>query len=501
MGKMKTRRVSKLVRHYLSTLVLAGCGPDSSVSPTSTGQIDETTAQDITTSGAQTVSSGTTSSATTTVATTSGEATSASPTTGEPQSTGDVTTSGGESTSSDPTGDPVPPDSDGDGVKDPSDNCPNDGNPAQTDTDADGLGDACDDDDDGDGVPDDGDNCPLVDGAQDDLDSDGLGDVCDSDDDGDQVGDDDDNCPAVANPDQLNTDAPGDSFGDACDDDDDDDQIGDDDDNCPVESNPDQDDFDGDGIGDNCDLDYDGDGVEKPIDPQDWNPDCPGTLIPNKIYATTWETLYTIDADTYEVTEIGKGAAGQYDLAIDQHGVLYSRSINNWLKCVSPTTGTSWSWVISNGTSTTDGLALFPPGVVDPEGRTFAVTTTHTLVLGHVENFTFMNDLVNAYSADYKGAGDITYAGDLGTFAALVHESDFKTVIIARIDPTSGEVLEEIAALAGYSAEFALAAWDDRLIAFGIGGEILEILPGTKEVTFITDTNLLWKGAAAPFAP
>lgn len=47
------------------------------------------------------------------------------------------------------------PDSDGDGVPDTTNNCPNDDNPGQTDTDQDGQGDACDTDDDDDGLTDD----------------------------------------------------------------------------------------------------------------------------------------------------------------------------------------------------------------------------------------------------------------------------------------------------------------------------------------------------------
>jgi hypothetical protein len=58
----------------------------------------------------------------------------------------------------------LPPDGDGDGVPDSSDNCPAVANGDQTDTDGDGAGDACDSDDDNDGVPDSGDACQTVPG-------------------------------------------------------------------------------------------------------------------------------------------------------------------------------------------------------------------------------------------------------------------------------------------------------------------------------------------------
>ncbi|MFO1429491.1 MAG: thrombospondin type 3 repeat-containing protein [Candidatus Competibacteraceae bacterium] len=82
------------------------------------------------------------------------------------------------------------PDSDGDGVADAQDNCPNTFNPDQADGDGDGKGDVCD-------------NCPTTSNPnQEDADSDGVGDACD-------------NCPTNANPGQENTD--GDSQGNACD--------------------------------------------------------------------------------------------------------------------------------------------------------------------------------------------------------------------------------------------------------------------------------------------
>jgi hypothetical protein len=78
------------------------------------------------------------------------------------------------------SGGTCPGDTDGDGVPNAYDNCPQVPNTDQTNTDGDGQGDACDDDDDNDTVADVSDNCPLVDNPdQTDTDGDGLGDACD----------------------------------------------------------------------------------------------------------------------------------------------------------------------------------------------------------------------------------------------------------------------------------------------------------------------------------
>jgi hypothetical protein len=75
-------------------------------------------------------------------------------------------------------------DSDGDGILDSVDNCPQDANADQTDTDGDGMGDACDTggtDTDGDSIEDAFDNCVDVPNpGQADTDGDGIGDACDT---------------------------------------------------------------------------------------------------------------------------------------------------------------------------------------------------------------------------------------------------------------------------------------------------------------------------------
>lgn len=72
-------------------------------------------------------------------------------------------------------------DSDGDGVVDTADNCPDDPNPDQSNIDDDSLGDVCDPDDDNDGVADLDDNCPInANPLQEDFDLDGFGNACDA---------------------------------------------------------------------------------------------------------------------------------------------------------------------------------------------------------------------------------------------------------------------------------------------------------------------------------
>ena len=93
-------------------------------------------------------------------------------------------------------------DTDGDGIPDADDNCPNTPNSDQTDSNADGVGDACGGDLDNDGVEDTIDNCPgALNPRQVDTDQDGVGDACD-------------NCPWASNSDQTDTDGDGD--GDVC---------------------------------------------------------------------------------------------------------------------------------------------------------------------------------------------------------------------------------------------------------------------------------------------
>ncbi len=240
-------------------------------------------------------------------------------------------------------GPPASSDTDGDGIADDLDDCPND----------------ADNDIDSDSVCGDVDNCPTAsNNDQNDADNDGAGDVCDTcpndaDDDGDEDGlcGDVDNCEFVSNVDQLDDDDDG--VGDVCDaclDDPDNDKDGDGlcakEDPCPNDA---EDDIDGDGICgdiDSCpndaENDTDDDGICGGEDtcPNDADNDIDGDGICGDVDSCPGDSQNDIDGD---------GICGDLDNCPEVSNPGQEDSDGDWRGDVCDSTETPSGWITIDG--------------------------------------------------------------------------------------------------------------------------------------------------------
>ncbi len=215
----------------------------------------------------------------------------------------------------DGTPDSVDTDDDNDGTADANDAFPYNSNET-VDTDNDGTGNNADPDDDNDGVDDNLDMFPRDSSEYVDTDGDGIGNNADPDDDNDGISDENDSNPLDA---QSGFDTDGDGISDSLDPDDDNDGVIDRDDAFPLNDSESLD-TDGDGIGNNEDDDDDNDITHDLADPAPLNPNITGREDSDSDGVPDIEDHFPLDSSEFNDQD-GDGIGDNEDLDDDGNGI------------------------------------------------------------------------------------------------------------------------------------------------------------------------------------
>ncbi len=282
----------------------------------------------------------------------------------------------------------------------------------------------------------------------------------------------------------------------------DDDGLPNEEDNCPWDSNPGQGDFDGDGMGDECDDDDDNDGVPDVSDEAPLDDEWPGPAMAGLIYAHTSSTLYAWNPESGDLIMVGPfgwpadgGGHQMTDIAIDYDGLLFGVTFDRVYRCSAIN---AECIVLATLPSSFNGLTVVPAGSVDPEKESLiGIGNNGSWNLVEPQGNLATITTLGSYGSGYTSSGDAYSVEGQGTFAAVNSNSFFGGDVLVKVDASNGQVLGEVGELAGYANVYGLAGDGYNSYAFDSSGAILEldIDTGTVEVVLSASQGESWWGA------
>jgi hypothetical protein len=257
--------------------------------------------------------------------------------------------------------------------------------------------------------------------------------------------------------------------------------------------------------------DSDGDGIPDEYDPFPMDPDFPGVVSPDFVYANTSGALFTLNPATREVVRVGpfvsESGISVSDIAINRYGVLFATTSGSLFACRPDTArcrfvGAIWGGGFI-GFGAMRGLTFLPPGSFGKPKEILAgfpeysgPGTWHEVVLGGAPS-PELGDL----GADTVRAGDGVYVDGMGLFAATVRRDLGNGNVIVECDPGTGAITRDVVIAVGYTDIAGLAGTRTKLYAFNGGGQILEVDPKTDTYEEIAATAYTWRGAASSSGP
>ncbi len=285
--------------------------------------------------------------------------------------------------------------------------------------------------------------------------------------------------------------------------DDDGDGVPNGDDNCPQHENGSQADLDEDGVGDACDPDKDGDGLELDCEPEpawDLLPDRPGVAAPGYAYMTAGAKLYRMQtSEPFTPEGVGAFAVDGFpvevhELAVNSCGVLYGVSEDALLIC-SPHDGRCWPIATIDANALPQGLTFAAASLIGgapAQEELLLGSTAKQLFVVSVESGEVVTDAVFEYPDLLTIAGDLFAVPGDGVYVTLHDLFEDK---LARV---SGDSFEVVGGLGDSENVTGLARGGDHLLGFDGDGTIVVLTPQEGELGVETiESATPWQGAAS----
>lgn len=224
---------------------------------------------------------------------------------------------------------------------------------------------------------------------------------------------------------------------------------------------------------------------------------------PTAVYAQSATTLYEVDPDTLDITEVGdftfdKDAQNITDIAIDANGTTIAISLAA-LYSVDKSTAAATYLTDLDATLDIDltSLSFVPVDPNDPQSDERLIAADFDGVVYEIDPNTGDTTVVGDYGSDDQGhkigsSGDIVSVRGLGTLATVTVEGE-QNDYLAWINPTTFEA--SLLGDTGFDRIFGIGFWEDTVYGFTDDKEFVTLDSTTGEGSEVGSDNIRWWGA------